>query len=47
MSLKPPPDPDLDRDLVAAVDRGESAAFEQLYFRYRDCVASLALRQYS
>jgi RNA polymerase sigma-70 factor (ECF subfamily) len=33
-----------DRDLVAAANRGDAAAMEQLYFRHRDWVYSLALR---
>lgn len=33
-----------DLELIAAIDRGDSAAFEVLYYRYRDWVASLARR---
>jgi len=33
-----------DQDLIAAINRGDSAAFELLYFRYRDWVAALAFR---
>ena len=37
-------DPRTDEDLIAAADRGDPAAFETLYFRYRDWVVSLAWR---
>lgn len=33
-----------DLELIAAINRGDAAAFEALYFRYRDWVASLAHR---
>ncbi len=33
-----------DRELVAAINRGDPAAFEVLYFRYRDWVTGLAFR---
>jgi RNA polymerase sigma-70 factor (ECF subfamily) len=39
-----PIEPRSDHDLVAALNRGDSAAFEVLYFRYRDWVVSLATR---
>ena len=44
MSGRPPADPRLDRTLVAAVNRGDSAAFERLYLRYRDWITRLACR---
>ncbi len=44
----PPPqpltDPRSDGELVAALNVGEAAAFDALYFRYRDRMARLALR---
>jgi len=40
----PRQDPLTDAQLIAAIQRGDSAAFDQLYFRYRDWAASLALR---
>lgn len=33
-----------DQQLIAAIDAGEAAAFEALYFRYRDWVVGLAYR---
>jgi RNA polymerase sigma-70 factor (ECF subfamily) len=33
-----------DQELVAAINRGDAAAFEALYFRYRDWVVTLAFR---
>src|SRR5688572_655662 len=33
-----------DQDLIAAINRGDTEAFEELYFRYRDWVARLAFR---
>jgi RNA polymerase sigma-70 factor, ECF subfamily len=33
-----------DLELIAAIDGGDAAAFEVLYFRYRDWVAALAFR---
>jgi RNA polymerase sigma-70 factor (ECF subfamily) len=33
-----------DLELIAAINRGDAAAFEVLYFRYRDWVAGLASR---
>ncbi len=33
-----------DQELVAAINNGDAAAFEALYFRYRDWVAQLAHR---
>jgi RNA polymerase sigma-70 factor, ECF subfamily len=33
-----------DQELIAAANAGDAAAFEALYFRYRDWVASLAYR---
>jgi RNA polymerase sigma-70 factor (ECF subfamily) len=40
----PPQDPRTDEQLVAAINDGDSDAFEALYFRYRDWVTSQALR---
>ena len=39
-----PDDPRTDQQLVAAINAGEAAAFEVLYFRYRDWVVGLAFR---
>ncbi len=33
-----------DQELIAAINHGDAAAFEVLYFRYRDWVAGLAYR---
>ncbi len=33
-----------DQELIAAINGGDAAAFEALYFRYRDWVAGLAFR---
>ena len=33
-----------DQELIAAINRGDAAAFEVLYFRYRDWVVTLASR---
>src|SRR5437667_11564578 len=33
-----------DQELIAAINGGDAAAFEELYFRYRDWVAALAFR---
>ena len=33
-----------DIELVAAINRGDAAAFDVLYFRHRDWVAALAYR---
>jgi len=38
------PDALSDLELIAAINGGDAAAFEILYFRYRDWVAALALR---
>src|SRR5437867_1592089 len=38
------PDPRSDLELICAVNAGHEAAFEALYFRYRDRVAALAFR---
>jgi len=40
----PANDPRSDGQLVDAINRGEEAAFESLYLRYRDWVVSLAFR---
>jgi RNA polymerase sigma-70 factor (ECF subfamily) len=37
-------DPRSDEDLVAGCNRGDSAAFEKLYYRYRDWVVRVARR---
>ena len=46
MSSSDPPSSDSrsDEQLVAALNRGEAAAFDALYYRYRDWVARLAQR---
>jgi RNA polymerase sigma-70 factor (ECF subfamily) len=38
------PEPCSDQELIAAINRGDAASFETLYFRYRDWVVSLAAR---
>ena len=38
------PDPRSDDELVEAADLGDTAAFEELYYRYRDWVVRLAYR---
>ncbi len=40
----PPTDPRPDEELIAAANAGEVAAFEALYWRYRDWVVRLAYR---
>lgn len=40
----PPSDPRTDAELVEALNRGDNTAFDTLYHRYRDWVASLARR---
>ena len=40
----PPTDPRSDDELVAAANAGDSAAFEALYYRYRDWAVALAWR---
>ncbi len=40
----PPTDPRSDDELVAAANAGDSAAFEALYYRYRDWAIGLAWR---
>jgi len=42
--LAPHDDPRSDQELIAAANAGDAAAFEVLYFRYRDWVAGLAFR---
>jgi RNA polymerase sigma-70 factor (ECF subfamily) len=42
--LSPDPTSRTDLDLIAAINRGETEAFEELYFRYRDWVVRLAFR---
>ena len=44
MSAKPQSEARSDVDLVAAINDGDAAAFEVLYFRYRDWVVGLAYR---
>ena len=39
-----PADPRSDAELVAAINRGNSAEFETLYYRHRDWVVNLAFR---
>ena len=38
------PDPRTDQQLIAAINDGDAAAFEILYYRYRDWVVNLAHR---
>ena len=42
--MPPPTDPRSDAELVDALNAGDAAAFDALYYRYRDRVARLALR---
>ena len=42
--MPPPADPRSDLDLVAALTAGDAAAFDALYYRYRDRVLRLAYR---
>jgi RNA polymerase sigma-70 factor, ECF subfamily len=44
MELQQQLDPRTDLQLIGAINAGDSAAFEVLYFRHRDWVANLALR---
>jgi len=44
MACMPVEDPRSDLELVRAANRGEEAAFELLYLRYRDWVVGLAFR---
>src|SRR5258706_6300524 len=39
-----PPDPRSDEQLVAALNGGDSSAFDAIYFRYREWVARMAQR---
>jgi len=40
----PPADPRSDEELIRAINQGDTAAFEALYYRYRDWVVGLATR---
>ncbi|MEA2709570.1 MAG: hypothetical protein QOF78_2171 [Phycisphaerales bacterium] len=42
--MPPPADPRSDHDLIAALNAGDAAAFDALYYRYRDRVLRLAYR---
>ena len=42
--MPPPKDSRSDGELVAAINAGDAGAFDALYYRYRDWVASLARR---
>ena len=45
--MSPPPpehDPRTDQELIASLNRGNDAAFDALYYRYRDWVVRLAHR---
>ena len=42
--MPPPTDPRTDAELIDALNAGDVAAFDALYYRYRDRVARLALR---
>jgi RNA polymerase sigma-70 factor (ECF subfamily) len=44
VSASQQPESPADLELIAAINRGDAAAFEVLYFRYRDWVAALAFR---
>lgn len=44
VSATPNTDRASDQDLIAAINRGDAAAFEALYYRYRDWVVRLAYR---
>src|SRR3954452_11277962 len=44
MDERPRPDPRSDAELVRAVNAGDPAAFDSLYFRYRDWIVRLARR---
>ena len=42
--MPPPDDPRNDQQLIAALNAGDAAAFDALYYRYRDRVLRLAVR---
>ena len=42
--MPPPLDPRSDHDLIAALNAGDAAAFDALYYRYRDRILRLAYR---
>jgi RNA polymerase sigma-70 factor (ECF subfamily) len=42
--MPPPPDPRSDQTLIAALNAGDVAAFDALYYRYRDRILRLAYR---
>src|SRR5215212_4100714 len=42
--MPPPADPRSDQQLVSDINAGDPAAFEALYYRYRDRVMQLAVR---
>ena len=42
--MPPPSDPRSDHDLIAALNAGDAAAFDALYYRYRDRILRLAYR---
>jgi RNA polymerase sigma-70 factor (ECF subfamily) len=42
--MPPPADPRSDLDLIAALNAGDAAAFDALYYRYRDRILRLAFR---
>ena len=42
--MPPPQDPRSDHDLIAALNAGDAAAFDALYYRYRDRILRLAYR---
>jgi RNA polymerase sigma-70 factor (ECF subfamily) len=42
--VPPPSDPRSDHDLIAAFNAGDAAAFDALYYRYRDRIHRLAYR---
>jgi len=42
--MPPPPDPRSDHELIAALNAGDAAAFDAIYYRYRDRILRLAYR---
>ena len=42
--MPPPPDPRSDHHLIAALNAGDAAAFNAIYYRYRDRILRLAYR---
>src|SRR5205823_10785951 len=44
MQMPPPADPRSDQELIADINAGDAAAFDALYYRYRDRALRLAVR---